>query len=56
VAYQKGRQLGDPLAGQDLAQMEADLRAQAQNAANMQRNIAQGQSAAHMLYFMHMSN
>jgi Flp pilus assembly protein TadD len=56
AAFQKGKQLGDPLAGQDLAQMEADLRAQAQNAAQMQDNIARGQSAAHMLYFMHMSN
>jgi tetratricopeptide (TPR) repeat protein len=56
TAYQKGKQLGDPLAGQDLAQMEADLRAQAQHAAQMQDNMAQGQRAAHMLYFMHMSN
>jgi len=56
AAFQKGQQLGDPLAGQDLAQMEADLRAQAQHAIDVQNNIAQGQRAAHMLYFMHMSN
>jgi tetratricopeptide (TPR) repeat protein len=56
TAYQKGKQLGDPLAGQDWAQMEADLRMQAQQAAQTQNNITQGQRAEHMLYFMHMSN
>jgi len=56
AAYQRGQQLGDPLAGQDLQQMEADLRAQAQNKTTMQENIARGISAAHMLAVMHMSN
>ena len=55
-AFQKGRQLGDPLAAQDGAQLEADQRAQAQHAAAVQNNIAQGQVAAHMLAVMHMSN
>ncbi len=56
AAFQKAKQLGDPLAGQDWDQMEADLRAQAQRGAEMQRNIAEGQRAAHMLAVMQMSN
>jgi tetratricopeptide (TPR) repeat protein len=52
-AYRRGVQLGDPLAGKDEAQMEADLRAQAQQQIQQQNNIARGMSATHMLYFMH---
>ncbi len=55
-AFQKGKQLGDPLAGQNAAQLEADLRAQAQHATDVQKTIAQGQVAAHMLAVMHMTN
>jgi tetratricopeptide (TPR) repeat protein len=53
AAYAKGRQLGDPLAGQDLAQMEADQRAQTQQQAQQRDFAERGRIATHMLYFMH---
>jgi Flp pilus assembly protein TadD len=52
-AYHHGSQLGDPLAGKDAAQMEADIRAQAQQQAQQRSNAERGQIATHMLYFMH---
>jgi len=53
-AYGRGQALGDSLAGQDAVQLQADLRAEAQQRAQDQSTIARGMQAAHMLEYMHM--
>jgi tetratricopeptide (TPR) repeat protein len=54
AAYGRGQALGDPLAGQDAARLQADLRAQAQQRADSQSAISRGMQAEHMLEYMHM--
>jgi tetratricopeptide (TPR) repeat protein len=52
AAYRRGSQLGDPLASKDAAQMEADLRAQAQQQAQSANNGMRANAVAGMLYRM----